>query len=328
VKRRTDIPAGELPGSSWSAIALEYLARLCAVAAVALLALVVVAIHHGRETKLAGQATTAAFRALNGYFDDRANFAAPARARQQLQTLNAILSDLDTTSAGDVDLLASTLPDVQRLKLAGQGDVAIAQQLVPVAKSLRDSLPHVVQTANSLVKACTTLGTLGDQLVTLASVLDSADPPLDSVVTATRDTNTAAAQAQPPVDHIAATLDRANANARDLGPKLDESLTRARTIESKLRVLLLLPSAPDDPRGDPMTRLLARKPLRPTPDRNRDRRRRLSGCSPAPFSVASLSSGELAATTALDRHCRPGRGVEGLPRRRRRGLVRLGRGVR
>jgi ABC-type transporter Mla subunit MlaD len=107
------------------------------------------------------------------------------------------------------------------------------------AGSLPRHLP--VQTANSLVKARTTLGTLGDQLVTLASVLDSADPPLDSVVTATRDTNTAAAQAQPPVDHIAATLDRANANARDLGPKLDESLTRARTIESKLRVLLLLP---------------------------------------------------------------------------------------
>jgi hypothetical protein len=139
VKRRTDIPAGDLPGSSWSAIALEYLARLCAVAAVVLLALVVVAIHHGRDTKLAGQATTAAFRTLNGYFDDRANFAAPARARHQLQTLNAVLSDLDTTSAGDVDLLASTLPDIQRLKLAGQGDVAIAEQLVPVAKSLRDA---------------------------------------------------------------------------------------------------------------------------------------------------------------------------------------------
>lgn len=139
MKRRTDIPAGELPGSSWSAIALEYLARLCAVAAVVLLALVVVAIHHGRETKLAGQATTAAFRTLNGFFDDRVNFAAPARARQQLQTLNAVLTDLDNTSASDVDLLASTLPDVQRLKLAGQGDVAIAQQLVPVAKSLRDA---------------------------------------------------------------------------------------------------------------------------------------------------------------------------------------------
>jgi hypothetical protein len=139
VKRRTDIPAGELPGSSWSAIALEYLARLCAVAAVVLLALVVVAIHHGRETKLAGQATTAAFRTLNGFFDDRVNFAAPARARQQLQTLNAVLTDLDNTSASDVDLLASTLPDVQRLKLAGQGDVAIAQQLGPVAKSLRDA---------------------------------------------------------------------------------------------------------------------------------------------------------------------------------------------
>jgi hypothetical protein len=139
VRRRTDIPAGDLPGSSWSAIALEYLATLCAVAAVVLLALVVVAIHHGRETKLAGQGTTAAFRTLNGFFADRANFAAPARARQQLQTLNTVLTELDDTAAGDVDLLASTLPDVQRLLQAGRGDVTIAQQLVPVANRLREA---------------------------------------------------------------------------------------------------------------------------------------------------------------------------------------------
>ena len=137
MRRRTDIPAGELPGSSWSAIALEYLARLCAVAAVVLLALVVVAIHHGRETKIAGQATTAAFRTLNGYFADRVNFAAPARARAQLQTLNTVLIDLDTTTAADVGLLASTLPDVQRLLQAGRGDVTVARELVPVADRLR-----------------------------------------------------------------------------------------------------------------------------------------------------------------------------------------------
>ncbi|MBV9162233.1 MAG: hypothetical protein JO281_11915 [Pseudonocardiales bacterium] len=119
---------------------------------------------------------------------------------------------------------------------------SLARFELPAADdAVRDSLPHVVQTTTSLIKARTTLGTLGDQLVTLGSVLDSADPPLDSVVTATRGINTAAAHAQQPVDHIAATLDRANTNARDLGPKLDESLTRARTIESKLRVLLLLP---------------------------------------------------------------------------------------
>jgi ABC-type transporter Mla subunit MlaD len=131
----------------------------------------------------------------------------------------------------------------QARKLDHTTDTALAAGLeLPAANdALRDSLPHVVQTTTSLIKARTTLGTLSDQLVTLASVLDSADPPLDSVVTATRDTNTAAAHAQQPVDHIAATLDRANTNARDLGPKLDESLTRARTIESKLRVLLLLP---------------------------------------------------------------------------------------
>jgi hypothetical protein len=122
-------------------------------------------------------------------------------------------------------------------------DTALAAGLeLPAANdALRDSLPHVVQTTNSLVRARTTLGTLGDQLVALGGVLDSADPPLDAVVTATRGTNAAAAQAQPPVNHITVTLGRANATVRDLGPKLDESLSRARIIESKLRVLLLLP---------------------------------------------------------------------------------------
>jgi len=156
VKRRTDIPAGDLPGSSWSAIALEYLARLCAVAAVVLLALIVVAVHHGREAKLAGAATTAAFRTLNGFFADRANFAAPARARQQLQDLNVVLTDLNSTTAGNVDLLASTLPDVQRLILAGRGDVTIARQLVPVATRLRaagNDLHKIADDADGTVSA-------------------------------------------------------------------------------------------------------------------------------------------------------------------------------
>lgn len=139
MKRRTDIPANDLPGSSWSAIALEYLAKLCAVAAVVLLVLVIVAIHRGREVQASSSGLTADFRTVNGFFADRANFAAPARARQQLQTLTAVLTDLDNTSAGDVELLASTLPDVQRLVQAGQGDVTIAQQLVPVAKTLREA---------------------------------------------------------------------------------------------------------------------------------------------------------------------------------------------
>lgn len=122
-------------------------------------------------------------------------------------------------------------------------DTALAAALeLPAADgALRDSLPHVVRTTDSLIRARTTLGTLGDQLVTLAAVLDSADAPLDSIVTRTRDTNAAAAGAQPPVDHIVATLGRANDHVHDLGPKLDESLARARTIESKLRVLLLVP---------------------------------------------------------------------------------------
>lgn len=124
-------------------------------------------------------------------------------------------------------------------------DTALAAGLeLPAANdALRDSLPHVVDTTAALVRARTTLATLGEQLIELGAVLDSADPPLNSIVAATRGTNAAAAEAQPPVDHIAATLNQANGNVRDLGPKLDETLARARTIESKLRVLLLLPSA-------------------------------------------------------------------------------------
>jgi len=122
-------------------------------------------------------------------------------------------------------------------------DVALAAGLeLPAAnQAVRDSLPHVVDTTASLVRARATLGTLGEQLVQLGAVLQSADPPLNSIVAATRDTNTAAAGARPPVDHIAATLTLANDNVRDLGPKLDETLAQARTIESKLRVLLLVP---------------------------------------------------------------------------------------
>lgn len=123
-------------------------------------------------------------------------------------------------------------------------DTALAAGLeLPAADAaLRDSLPHVVDTTDSLVRARSTLGTLGDQLVTLGDVLDSADPPLKSIVTATRDTNGAAADAKSPVDRIATSLDRANTNARTLGTTLDQTLARARTIESKLRVLLLLPT--------------------------------------------------------------------------------------
>ncbi len=168
MKRRTDIPPGGLPGSSWSAIALEYLARLCAVAAVVLLALVIVAIHHGRQTKLAGEATTAAFRTLNGLFDTRADFTAPARARQQLQTLNTVLTDLDTTAAADVDLLASTLPDVQRLILAGRGDVTIARELVPVAERLRKAgtdLHEISEDADNTASAANRQVVLANQRI-------------------------------------------------------------------------------------------------------------------------------------------------------------------
>ena len=120
--------------------------------------------------------------------------------------------------------------------------LAAALALPAADDALRTSLPDVVQTTNSLVRANATLGTLGDQLVALGAVLEGADQPLDSVITETRRTDAATAQARAPVDRIVASLERANGNVRDLGPKLDETLERAQRIERKLRVLLLLPT--------------------------------------------------------------------------------------
>jgi hypothetical protein len=104
-----------------------------------LLVLVLVAIHRGREVQASSKGLTADFRAVNGFFADRANFAAPATAREQLRTLTSVLGSLNDATAEDVDILAETLPDVQRLLQAGRGDVAIALQLNAVAKTLLEA---------------------------------------------------------------------------------------------------------------------------------------------------------------------------------------------
>jgi ABC-type transporter Mla subunit MlaD len=122
-------------------------------------------------------------------------------------------------------------------------DTALAAGLeLPAANdALKDSLPQVVGTVNSLTTACSTLRTLGTQLSELSAILRNADPPLKSIVAAARGTNNAASDAQGPIDHVVTTLGETNGTLRELGARLDESLADARAIEAKLRIVLVLP---------------------------------------------------------------------------------------
>jgi hypothetical protein len=107
--------------------------------------------------------------------------------------------------------------------------------------ALSTSYPQVVGTIDSLQKGRATLRTLGGQLSTLGDVLGSADSPLGSIIDRTKGTTAAAVAAEKPVNHIVGTLDQANSGVAALGPKLDATLGYARSIESKLRVLVLVP---------------------------------------------------------------------------------------
>lgn len=82
---------------------------------------------------------------------------------------------------------------------------------------------------------------LGGQLKTLGTVLNSADPHLVSIVEAARTSTEEAGAAAKPAEGIVGLLADSDAKVRRLGGILDETSARAQRIESKLRILLVLP---------------------------------------------------------------------------------------
>lgn len=137
--RRTDIPPERIAGSSRSAIGLEWIARLAAVLAIVLLVLVVFSVQRGRLVQDSAKGVVADFHMANDFFAARADFRAPTTAREQMQQLAVVLRDLEGVTRTDVDLLAATVPDVQRLLEAGRGDVRIAHELDEVATTLQQA---------------------------------------------------------------------------------------------------------------------------------------------------------------------------------------------
>jgi hypothetical protein len=120
--------------------------------------------------------------------------------------------------------------------------LATAAQLPPADQAINQSMPQVVGVLDSLTRANQTLGTLGDHLNALGQALAAADPSLVGIIgagnTATDQANAAAA----PAAGIVQTLADANTKARALGLQLDRSLALSHTIDSKLRIALILPT--------------------------------------------------------------------------------------
>ncbi|QTJ64392.1 hypothetical protein HYG77_01400 [Rhodococcus sp. ZPP] len=116
-----------------------------------------------------------------------------------------------------------------------------AAQLPPANDAIHRGMPQVVGVIDSLTRADITLGSLGEQLQALSTALQSADAPLQGIVAAGQSATEQANAAATPAASVAETLVDADTKARALGPLLDQTLALSQTIDSKLRISLLLP---------------------------------------------------------------------------------------
>ncbi len=93
-----------------------------------------------------------------------------------------------------------------------------AAQLPPANEAIHHGMPQVVGVIDSLTRADTTLGSLGDQLAALSIALQSADAPLQGIVAAGQSATEQANAAADPAESVAATLVAADAKRVPLDP--------------------------------------------------------------------------------------------------------------
>ncbi|MFI6953393.1 hypothetical protein ACIBJI_07945 [Nocardia sp. NPDC050408] len=139
------------------------------------------------------------------------------------------------------DVFARGVGEGQKIELTTDKALEGAAQLPAAVDSVTQGLPAVVGVSQSMVRADNSLAAMATNLNTLAAALGSADGPLGVVVASSTSTSNAATSAVPSVEHIAATLTATDAKAKQLSALLDQTQVLGSTIDSKLRVALLLP---------------------------------------------------------------------------------------
>lgn len=157
-----------------------------------------------------------------------------------LATLTGILivtRDLAVTN----DVFKEGVAQAETVDVTTNTALKAATELKPADRALREGLPQVVGVLGSLSQAEETLGSLATQLGSLGSTLAAADLPLVGIIKAGKAATVQANAAARPAETIVGTLKSARGKVRDLGPELDRTIALARIIESKLRILLMLP---------------------------------------------------------------------------------------
>lgn len=140
----------EFPGSSWGAITLEWLGRICALSAAAVFVLTLVVIDNVDENRVITKDVLADFVEANNFFDP-VDLGSAAKARGQLEELVGLLGDLRQQTGDGVKLLSNALPDVDRLVRSAGTDLRVAENLRRSATALAGtagSLKTVAATAN------------------------------------------------------------------------------------------------------------------------------------------------------------------------------------
>lgn len=133
---RRDIDRNQVQGSSTNHLLIEWFSRVACFLAIVLLILTIITIRRGKVVQDSAVAIVDDFKIANEFFNKRADFGAPTKARELLQELAVVLAGLEAQATEDVGLLAAAVPDVQRLLEAGRGDVAVAEFTAEVATTL------------------------------------------------------------------------------------------------------------------------------------------------------------------------------------------------
>lgn len=174
LRRRVDLPdhsfrtAGAVTVGRFST-ATEWIGRLAAVMGLVLVVLVLISIQKGLKVQHSAHTVVQNFHTANDYFAQRADLNAPATARKELDQLNTVLAQLNTSTAADTKQLGDLLPDMKALLAAGQGDTSIANQLQGVAGSLAGAAGSLHQIAG---EANTTVTDVDSQLSTAIDLVN------------------------------------------------------------------------------------------------------------------------------------------------------------
>lgn len=116
-----------------------------------------------------------------------------------------------------------------------------AAALPPSIESVSQGVPHISEVSRSMIRANHSLGTMAESLSDLALALESADQPLQGIVAAAGDARTGAASAIPPVETITSQLASITQKTQTLNTQLQQTEALGSTIDSKLRIALLIP---------------------------------------------------------------------------------------